>query len=159
MSMFTTLTARRPRRAALGVAVVAAGVAIGGLNAHQASAVLACRADPVVFLSNGVKINLSATLYNTRGSDVRGIIYTLHAPAGASVTNVVYTGGAFAGKESFVFFDDNAAHSYDSTTYVDTVSQGVSVTATAQAAGNKTGVPPVSASGYDHQNIPVHVTL
>lgn len=152
-------TARTYRRALFAASLLAVSLVVGGLAAPRAGAIMACRTDPVVFLSNGVKINLSATLYNAKPSDVRQITYLLHAPAGVTVTNVVYTGGAFSHRESFQFVADDTPNSYDSTTFVDTVNTGISVTATSQAAGNDAGSSRVSANGQDHQNIPVHVSM
>lgn len=145
----------RVRLAAAGTAVLV-GVVAGSGVAHRASAAISyCHSDPIVTLSNGSQVDLTATISDT-ASDVKSVVYTLHAPAGSSVVRLVTTGGAFSGKETLNFYADNAAGTYETDTVVSTRTSPVAVTAQTRVVG---GVQlSGSASGYDKQNLPVHPT-
>ncbi len=93
-------TAHPLRRTVLGGAVVASGLLAGGLPAPSAHAALACRSDPIVVLSNGVTLELSATIFDDV-SDVQQVNYTLQAPKGVTVQRVITTDGAVGYKEHF----------------------------------------------------------
>jgi hypothetical protein len=86
--------ASSPRRALLGAAVLAGGLLSAALTPHAAHAQLSVTADPVVTLSNGMVFDLSTILLDDAGlGDVQHISYTLHLPAGLSVTSVTYPDG------------------------------------------------------------------
>jgi len=88
--MRSLFTPERSRPATLGAALFSAGVLASLLSApHHAHAAAACRADPIVTLSNGLVVHLSATVYDAP-SDITGVAYTMHAPVGTSVVSVVY---------------------------------------------------------------------
>jgi hypothetical protein len=128
----------------------------GSFEAGKASAQISiCRADPIVRLSNGATIDLSASIGDS-SSDVQHVSYVLHAPAGTSVTHVTFTGGPFAGRESLAFYPDDPARTYDTDTVVTTGHTGVAVNATT-AVHSATSVTR-SASGTDRQDLHVHVT-
>ena len=104
MTMFTT---RRPRRALLGAALAAGLLAGGPLAAlNHAHAAASCRADPIVVLSNGVVLDLSATL-DADIAQVQAIEYKLHGPKGVWVVRAISTDGAVQYKEHFEFKDDS----------------------------------------------------
>jgi len=154
MSLFTT---RHPRRAML-VAALTAGVFLGGpLAAHIAHAAVGCRSDPAVFLSNGVKVQLSAAIA-TDASDVRRIVYTLHIPSGVAVTRVVFTAGGLDGREQLTVQADDAARNYDTTTVVYTRLHGVAVTAFTQVVNPTTyaNSAPQEVTGQDQQSLATH---
>jgi hypothetical protein len=86
-----------------------------------------CRADPIVSLSNGDQLAITAAV----GADVSAIssiTYTVHAPKGVSMTKVVYTQGPTAPKETVIFSADRTS-GYSIDTYVTTLQPGMSVTA------------------------------
>ncbi len=158
---------RSSRRALPGPAVLAAGLLAGlllGASAPQAAhAALSSSTDPIVNLSNGVQVQITAALA-TSSSAVSTIAYTLHVPTGARVTKITYTGGGFTGKETVTVYADDAAHSYDTATLVTlSTSSGVahgSVAVSAKTAAQGAGgnVSTV-ATGVDGQSVGAHVTL
>jgi hypothetical protein len=85
----------------------------------SASAVTACRSDPVVVLSNLKTLDLSATISDS-GSDVKSVTYTLHAPRGTFVLAFVPTDALVGRVEHFVFYSDNQSNHYTVTTYAST---------------------------------------
>jgi len=136
-----------PLVAGLGIAAVPPGTARASIGG--------CRSDPVVTLSNGVVLDLSAAIDDT-ADDVRGTTYTLHAPVGTEVVAVVGTDGALGLTERFVFQADQAASTYVTQTVVQTGQGGVAVSATTDVVGagaTLTG----TATGVSAQ--PLRVTL
>ena len=101
-----------------------------------ALAVHACYSDPIVMLSNGQQVDLSATIADNLG-DVQSVSYNLMLPAGVSPIRVVYTGGEFAHKE-FVTYSNvsSTALQYTSITVVRTWGAGIGVTAHASVTGS-----------------------
>jgi len=93
-----------------------------------------CRSDPVVTLSNGVVLDLSAAIDDT-ADDVRGTTYTLHAPVGTRVVAVVGTDGVLGLTERFVFQADQGVSTYVTQTVVQTGQGGVAVSATTDVVG------------------------
>jgi hypothetical protein len=87
-----------------------------------------CRADPIVFLSNGQQVRMTVAV-DTDAADVQQITYTLHAPVGTSINKVVYTGGPLQDKEQVLFYADRPANSYITDTVVASASSDVSVLA------------------------------
>lgn len=153
----SSLNARRLRRALLCVAALSTGLLAGGsLTAPNAHADLsACRSDPVVLLSNGAELDLSAAI-NDSSADVQQVVFTLHAPVGVSV--VAYIEGSLGAKEFWRFYADNPPGSYDTSALVTTYTPGVSVSATTQALGFLTPAL-VTVSGQSNQPLPVHLSL
>ncbi len=98
----------------------------GGTQTAQAR-LQACRTDPIVFLSDGTKIVITADIY-TSESDLRDITYTLHGPHGTKVTKIVYMGKGFHFNETVIYHDDNTDGQYQTDTLVATYSAAVDVT-------------------------------
>ena len=113
------------------------------------AAFVSCRADPLVFLSNGDTIKIVASM-ETPASNIKSINYVLHVPPGVNVTQVVYTGGLFAGKEALRVLSDAPSNSYTSDTLVTTRIPGVGVTATTSSRQLR-----ASVSGFDRQTLSV----
>jgi hypothetical protein len=64
-----------------------------------------CRGDPIVWLSNGAKVTMTASI-GADASQVKMVTYVVHAPRNVSVNKVVYTGGVLKDKERVnVVFD------------------------------------------------------
>lgn len=143
------------RALVLAPALLVVGLFASPLQAH--AMLTTCRTDPIVRLSNGVQVSLSATLADS-AADVTNIRYTLHAPAGTSVTSVVYTGGAFANKETFVFFADAPAHTYTTATVAKTATSGIKMSA-ATIATSPSGQVAASVSGTSGQALTTQVGL
>jgi hypothetical protein len=85
------------------------GLLLSFQGAEQAAALVrSCRGDPKVWLSNGTKVTMTASIA-ADASQVKMVTYTLHAPRGTSVTKVVYTGGALSGKERVIVVFDRVS--------------------------------------------------
>ena len=110
-------------------------IAMSVIAVQSAHATLrACRADPIVWLSNGESVQMTTTIA-ADATDVRSITYTLHVPKGLLATRIVYTGGALSSKEEVVFVADMPAHQYSTDTIVSMRSKGVNVTAMTGTSG------------------------
>jgi len=138
-----------PLVAGLGIAAVPPGTARASIGG--------CRSDPVVTLSNGVVLDLSAAIADT-ADDVRGTTYTLHAPVGTWVVAVVGTDGVLGLTERFIFQADQAASTYATETVVRTGQGGVTVSATTDVVGVDVGAAYTgTAAGVSAQ--PLRVAL
>lgn len=148
----TVWKALPPKRFWLGAALAATSLLAGPLFPHHASAAIGyCRSDPMVQLSDGTVIHMRAVIQDD-ASDVQGVDYTLHAPAGTTVKHVAYTGGPSA-KETFHLVADEASDTFDTVTVVSTGLANVAVTAETQVAGLGSG----SASGLSGESLAVHI--
>ena len=88
-----------------------------------------CRSDPIVILSDGTILDVSADI-GTAVSNVREIHYVVHGPRGVmlmSATSTPILG--FQGKETFTYYADAAPNQYITETLVQTTYNQVSVTA------------------------------
>jgi hypothetical protein len=101
----------------------------------------ACRRDPVVYLSNGMVVQITAEI-QAPIEQVERLVYVLRAPQGTNVQRVVYTGGHNNPPETLLFYADMPENTYSTTTTVYT-HIGASVTAmtrirndSASATGN-----------------------
>lgn len=115
-----------------------------------------CRSDPVITLSNGVTIDLSADITDG-AADVRQVAYLLHIPLGIQVVAVVGTDGLIGLKEVFTVVADTLPGTYDSTTFVTTGQHGVAVTAEMLIAPALGGPALATAQGTDQQPLRTHV--
>src|SRR5436305_10619659 len=101
----SVFTARRAGHLLLGVTVLSASLLARSLLAPATHAAIGdCRSDPVVTLSNGHALDLSAVVDDTT-TDVRQVSYTLHAPLGTWVTSEVDT-SALGPRDTFPFYAD-----------------------------------------------------
>ncbi len=142
-----TLFTRRPSQRALlgGVALAAALVAVAPRAVTPAHAAIGCRSDPIVVLSNGVVLDLSATL-DADVSQVQEIHYKLHGPHGLSVVRAISTDGAVQYKEHFEFKDDSHGDDKAASNASSVETYRVEVT-TKTADGHHTGWATI-AGGY-----------
>ena len=93
------------------------------------AAVGGCRADPIVILSDGTILDVSAKI-DTDVSNVLEIHYVVHGPHGVQLVAALSTPTlGFEGKESFTYYDDAAPKRYITETLVQTSYDQVSVTA------------------------------
>jgi len=107
-------TSFRPRRRAeLGAAILATGLLAGIIPSSAAHALEACRADPIVTLSNGMQVQMSDTMYDD-ASNISKVTYTLYGPVGTTVTSVSYANSTPGIVETFQYVADNNAGDYDS---------------------------------------------
>ena len=106
--------------------VVLAGVLLlilFAINASSASTALAglraCRADPVILLSNGEIVQTDVAIM-TDAANVKQVVYTLHVPAGVKVISVIYTPSEIGHKEVVQFVDDMPPYQYMNDTVITT---------------------------------------
>ena len=76
---------QRSMRRLAGVSAVGALILTG---AHSAGAAAACRADPVITLSNGITLSLYADIYNDP-STIQQVAMGEHGPAGTTAVSAV----------------------------------------------------------------------
>lgn len=145
-------------RAALPVALWMAALLASPLAVSaRGMEISTCYSDPVVYLSNGVTLDLSATIGDIDG-DVTQVAYTLNIPAGTSVVSVTNTSGPLGPKETFRATAGNAANTYTSVTTVYTGSSPVPVDASTSAVG-PIAVATGSITGRNNQHLPITVNL
>ena len=92
------------------------------------AAVGGCRSDPVVVLSDGTILDISAAI-DTDVSNVREIHYTVHGPRDVKVISISIPTLGFTGKETFTYYDDAEPKQYITETLVQTTYDRVGVTA------------------------------
>ena len=95
-----------------------------------AAAITVCRGDPIVWLSNGEIIQMTAQVA-ANAAEVHQVVYTLHVPRGTTVTRIVYDSGPLGKKERVVLVDDLLPKQYTTDTLVMTSRNGIAVTANA----------------------------
>jgi hypothetical protein len=91
------------------------------------AALLSCRTDPLVLLSNGTSVQMTAII-ETEAAKIEKVIYVLHAPRGTSVAQVIYM-GPLRDKEQLVFYADANENQYWTETVVQTAQARVPVQA------------------------------
>ena len=154
--MILSVVAFRSCRVRLGASVLAAGLLAGLVAPHMAHAqVSGCTADPVVSLSNGIQLDLFASI-DARSKDVQQVTFDVTVPQG--VQEVAYTPGLLGPKQVVNVYPHGGPHSYITRTLVTTQISGVEVTATTRAIGTG-GTASASHSGHAGQWITVPVTL
>lgn len=103
-----------------------------GVVAQVNAAFISCRSDPIIFLSDGTKLQV-ATVVETSQDDLIHIRFEVHAPAGVTVNRVIYTPRWASTKESVVIVNDQPAGSYQIWTTVTTGTPNVTVTVKSMA--------------------------
>ncbi|HYN88854.1 MAG TPA: hypothetical protein VER55_10000 [Ardenticatenaceae bacterium] len=112
----------RPRRPipAFALAILLLAALFGSAQPRTAAAknVGGCRKDPVVFLSNGVRLQISARIL-TEATNVKQVTYTVRASEGVTITQVMYPGGPLSANERVLFVADMPADRYGTETLVE----------------------------------------
>ena len=93
-----------------------------------AAALISCRSDPLILLSDGTIVDISADI-DTLLWNVTEVEYVLHIPAGLQVVLAVSTPSWPTTLEHFVVYADRAPGEFVSTTTVHTRNSSVNVTA------------------------------
>jgi hypothetical protein len=86
-----------------------------------------CRTDPVVVLTNGAQLQFGANI-DTSYSNVRSVVYTVHAPARSAVALIIYTDNPLGSVEKVQFYADSPTNGYTIDTIVYTASGRYSAT-------------------------------
>ncbi len=151
--MVAVVTHRPARRVWAAAALLAAALLATPLASHAHAAFGACRSDPIVRLSNGVTVDLTANI-STSTANVKKIAYTLHGPVGTTVTKVTYTQGWVGPPERFTYLADEPAGQYDAYTVASTTdSTAVTATTTIPSKGA------ASVSGLSGASQHVHLSI
>lgn len=161
-----SFTPHRPRRAVLAAALLAAGLGVTALGTgpSEAHAAAGIGCDPIVTLSNGLTVQMTANVAVNSASNLVAINWTLHAPAGTSVLSVVYD-DTVSKHESFNFHADQAAGAYQTSVVVNTNTNGpVGLTGANYAflTGDALGAQApdaTSATATGRTNMPLSTTL
>jgi hypothetical protein len=150
---------RRLGRTLLGTAALSAGLLAHALIAPDTRAALGgCRSDPIVLLSNGNALDLSAVVDDTY-DDVQQVSYTLHAPVGTTMLSEVDT-SILGPKDTFVFYADQPPNTYSAGTKVYTTTPQTPVAATAAVVHQSgTLLSSASASGQSPQTLWMDIAL
>jgi hypothetical protein len=114
-----------------------------------AAAIVACRGDPIVWLSNGETIQIIAEVAAS-AAEVQEVVYTIHVPLGATMTRVVYDSGPLDRKESVALVDDLLPYHYTTDTLVMTYRNGIAITASTSMDMIRD-----SASGWNDEHITI----
>jgi hypothetical protein len=112
------------------VCLLLAGLAMSEPFASTSKAAVGgCRSDPIIILSDGTILDVSADI-GTAVSNVREIHYVVHGPLGVKLVSAISTPTlGFSGKETFTYYADAAPNQYITETLVQTTYDQVSVTA------------------------------
>jgi len=112
------------------VYLLLAGLALSEPFAPRTEAAVGgCRSDPIVILSDGTMLDVSADI-GTDVSNVREIHYVVHGPRGVHLISAVSTPTlGFKGKETFAYYDDAEPKQYLTETLIQTTYDHVGVTA------------------------------
>jgi hypothetical protein len=92
----------------------------------------ACRADPVILLSNGELVQTDVAIM-TDAANVKQVLYTLHLPVGVQVVSVIYTPSEIGHKEVVRFIDDMPPYQYMNDTVITTYGEQASAIAHTRA--------------------------
>ncbi len=122
--------------------------------AQVSAASMTCRSDPIVFLSNGIKLQIGVAV-ETSLDDLISIKYELHVPANVSIDHVIYTPAWARNKESVTLIADQAPNTYVVLTLVKTGTPNVPTTINARKFGNGGGLTHKVVSGVSGQVIRV----
>jgi hypothetical protein len=112
------------------LSILVAGLALAApLSPVSQAALDGCRADPVIYLSDGTALDVTADI-GTSVANVTGIAYYVHVPPGLRAVLYLATPTlGFKGKETFALIADAPAGQYKTDTFVRTSNGRMSVTA------------------------------
>ena len=116
-----------------------------------------CRTDPVVLLSDGTRLTVTATIADT-ARDVRAVAYAIHVPAGTSLARLSFPSDGLKVRETVHVYADNQPATYGVATIVNTG-------ATTQAVVQMRVIIPdgrqavATSGGAAHQMISTRVTM
>lgn len=105
-----------------------------------------CRSDPIVFLSDGTRLQFDAAI-STDVANVTAINYQLHVPAGVTIDHIVFTPKWARDIETVDLIQDQAPGNYLIVANVDVVGETVDVEITAKKVTKKNG-----GEGSSHLN-------
>ncbi len=133
---------------------VAILIALCLVVAQVSAASMTCRSDPIIFLSNGIKLQVGVTV-ETSLSDLVSIQYQVHVPANVTINRVIYTPQWAKNKESVTLIADQPANTYVILTLVKTGTANVPTTINSMKFGNGDGLTRKIATGVSGQIIAI----
>ncbi len=120
-----------------------------------AYASLMCRSDPVVILSNGMTLDIGASI-STLPWQVTEVHYELHVPRGVSLILAIHTPTWLTSQETFTLIADQPARSYNVVTTVRTNVGNATVSAdTILVSALRLRLGGYSATGMEGQRLSV----
>ena len=132
------------------------------LHQPAAHAAVACRADPVVVLSNGAVLDLELSI-GDQLQDIQHIAYTLHGPVGTSMVTALYPDGTGAISTVTYVADQPGVYMYSGDTTVTTGQPNRPVTAflTAVTLPANLGTPVLfqPSNGFSGQDLAVMLQI
>ena len=114
-----------------------------------------CRSDPIVFLSDGTRLQFNSTI-ETNLEGVVGIHYEVHGPVGTQIDRIVFTPRWARDLETIEYIPDQPAGNYHIVTLVQTETSNVSVEVKAMKVSQNNGgqgSTRITASGVSGQPI------
>lgn len=111
------MSVKQVRSWSVATAFIAAIVLFGLYQQSSFAKLIACRSDPVVILSDGTIIDVSADI-DTLLWNVTEVHYTLNIPAGTSPLVIIHTPAWLTSTETFTITADQEPHRYTSSTQV-----------------------------------------
>jgi hypothetical protein len=133
---------------------VALLIALCLVVAQVNAASMTCRSDPIIFLSDGVHLQVGVTV-DTSLDDLISIQYQVHVPARVSIDRVIYTPQWAKNKESVTLIADQPADTYVVLTVVQTGTSNVPVTIKSMKFGSGEGVTRRTVTGVSGQIIAI----
>lgn len=112
------------RIALVGFSLLVAATISAPTTPIASAGMRACRADPVILLSNGEIVQTDVAIM-ADAAEVQQVLYTLHLPAGIQVVSVIYTPSEIGHKEVVRFVDDMPPYQYMTDTMVTTFNDQV----------------------------------
>lgn len=104
-----------------------------------------CRSDPIVFLSDGTRLQFNASVQTSRENLV-SIHYQLHVPDGVTIDRIVFTPGWASEIETVELINDQSAGNYRIITIVNTGNEAVDIEIDAMKVSRQNG-----GQGSSHQ--------
>ena len=141
-------------RTVVAMALLAGVLLLAALAQGATAGTRACRADPIVWLSNGQAVQMTVEVA-APAVDVRQITYFLHVPPGTTMKEIVYTGGALSSKEQVYLVSDLPLNQYTIDTLTTVRGTDIPVTATV----NMMDQGRQSATGVNGQHLMVYFDL
>jgi hypothetical protein len=145
------------------MSVLLAGLALAASFTPVAQAALdGCRADPVIYLSDGTALDISANI-STSVTNITTIAYYVHVSPGVHAILYLATPTlGFSGKEVFVMFNDAPAGQYRTDTLIGTKGSTVAVTAHTTLVGVyltnlSLSLQSKSVSGYSNRDVRTYI--
>lgn len=85
-----------------------------------------CRSDPIVYLSDGTRLQFDSEIATNR-ENVQSVHYQLHVPTGVSIERIIFTPHWARAIETVELVPDQADGNYRIAAFVNTVHQAVEV--------------------------------